>query len=151
MIGNIATIDVKIDTDTFQLTKLYAKDSYNLYLKCLNVLSPILDCFIKNKSKTKDGNKLNISEMEFNVEKIISIITEKFSFDDVISLLKSANIKRNYKDVNDSEWNVTSPLLIMELFVHVIKINVINELLNSKKDLGQIVERLFGSKSSQNA
>ena len=139
MIGNIETVEIKIDVDAFQLTKLYAKDSYNLYLKCASVLAPILSDSFKQK-------KSNLP-----IEQMMNIITEKFGFNDVIALLKASNIKRNYKEIVDADWNMSSPLLIMELFAHVIKINVVSELLNSKKDLGQIVNRLFGSKSSQNA
>ena len=139
MIGNIETVEIKIDADTFQVTKLYAKDSYNLYLKCASILAPILSDAFKQK-------KSNLP-----IEQMMNVITEKFGFNDVIALLKASNIKRNYKEIVDADWNMSSPLLIMELFAHVIKINVVSELLNSKKDLGQIVNRLFGSKSSQNA
>ena len=148
MIGNIETVEIKIDADAFQLTKLYAKDSYNLYLKCASILAPILSDTFKQK---KASNEVVEKKVNLPIEQILNIITDKFSFNDVILFLKASNIKRSYKEINDSEWNVTSPLLIIELFAHVIKINVVSELLNSKKDFGQIVERLFGSKTSQNA
>lgn len=149
MIGNIETVNIQIDADTFQLTKLYAKDGYDLYLRCLGVLAPILNAVFKNKNTTGDVVKKITSELNLHIEQMINAISEKFCFSEVIQLLKASNIKRNYKEINDSEWNVTSPILIMELFSHVIKINVASEL--AKKDLGQIIGRLFGSKILQKA
>ena len=156
MIGNISTIDVKIDTDTFQITKLYAKDSYDLYLRCLPLLAPVFSVSTKISKKTGtksiqenfDIEKINSVDFAGPMQQILGIITDKFAFDDVIRLLKASNIKQNYKEITDSDWNIASPLLIMELFAHVIKINVVGELLNSKKGIGPIATRLFGSKIS---
>ena len=133
MIGNIETKEIKIDENNFQLTKLYAKDSYGLYLKCLAVLAPVLG---------------NIKKTNFTIpiQTIVDIVIEKFSYDELISILKASNVTKNYKEISNSEWNMTSPILLFELFGHVLKLNVIQELTGSKKDLGQIVERLFGSK-----
>ena len=147
MIGNIKTIEVKIDEDTtFQITSLFAKDSYGLYLKCASILSPLISGFLKNKGGSESLSNLN---NEAIIEKSLSIITEKFPFEEVANLLKASNIKKNFKDFSDAEINVSSPILLIELFIHILKLNVVEELFNSKKDIGQIATRLFGSKIFQ--
>jgi hypothetical protein len=136
MIGHIETKEIEIEGVKYQMTKLYAKDSYELYLQCLTLLVP----FFTNKNK-QELNNLNISEL-------LHTITDRFGYGVVAQIIRRG-IRKNYQEITESELNVTSPLLIMELFAHIVKFNVLDELL--KKDIGAIVNRLTGSVNAANA
>ena len=144
MIGNIETIELQIEENTYQITKLYARDSHPLYLKCGSILGSIFS----GDMKAGFTQEAMISASLSNLDQALNNLAEKFSYDDVIKLFKQSSIKKNGKDVSDSSWNIESPLLIFELFAHILKLNVIEELKKKKEDLPQIIRRLTGLKIS---
>lgn len=145
MIGNIETIELQIEGNVYQITKLYARDSYPLYLKCGAILASIFSGDMKN-SFTKEAM---MSASLSNLDHALNTLYEKFSYEDILKLFKQSGIKKNGTDVIESSWNVESPLLIFELFAHILKLNVIDELNKKKDDLPQIISRLTGLKISQ--
>ena len=148
MIGTIETVDVQINGDIFQLTKLYARDSYALFMKCTSIVSPLINSLIKNfRTSNTDIDKL-FSNLEIDAQQVINTICEKFSFDEVLRLLKASGVRKNYKEITDADWNVCSPFLIMELFAKVIEINIWKELSNKKKDLEERQKKHSGLESS---
>jgi hypothetical protein len=145
MIGNIETIEIKFDENTtYQITKLLARDGYNLYLKCISILTPLVEPFLRLKMQGIQASSTEISGIELNLEKIAEMLKNNFSFDEALHLIKASQVRRNMKSISEHELNISSPFLIFELLAHILRINVIEELF-LKNDLSQVGERLLGS------
>lgn len=132
-------IEIKVDNDTFKIHKLETEDKYNLYMKCLACLSPLL-----NYLKKSDKNKIKIESIENNIDIVIEKIISKLDYKTVVNYVKKGSV--NNIAITDDKIKNMSPLLIIELFIHCIKHNCLDELI--KKDLGGVIARILGSEIS---
>ena len=135
--------EIEIEAVKYQITKMFAKDSYDLYLQSISILAPI---FLNKKKETGTGQNVEQGAgIHFDAETVTVLqnaITNKFSYEYITQIIKKG-IKKNYQEISDAELNVSNPLLLIELFIHILKHNVFDELL--KKDFGAIMTRLTGS------
>ncbi|WP_397599122.1 hypothetical protein [Silvanigrella sp.] len=137
-------IKVNIDGDDFVIEKLETCDSYDLYMQCLSMLAISVKNFKKETIKDDDGKEKIVYRPDIeklNIEEIISELIKKLNFDYVVSKLK--NITKNNIAFTRDVINKTDALTIIELFIHVIKMNCMEQLL--KKDLGAMFQRIIGS------
>nr|BFD33730.1 hypothetical protein GTC16762_33490 [Pigmentibacter ruber] len=137
-------IKIDIDGDEFVIEKLDTSDSYDLYMQCLSMLAISVKNFKKETIKDDDGKEKIVYRPDIeklNIEEIITELIKKLSFDYVASKLK--NITKNNVALTKEVINKTDALTIIELFIHVVKFNCMEQLL--KKDLGLMFQRIIGS------
>ncbi len=137
-------IKINIDGDDFVIEKLETCDSYDLYMQCLSMLAISVKNFKKETIKDDDEKEKIVYRPDIeklNIEEIISELIKKLSFEYVASKLK--NITINNVAFTKEVINKTDALTIIELFIHVIKFNCMEQLL--KKDLGLMFQRIIGS------
>lgn len=139
-------IEIEIDGKKYKINKLDTEARYNLYLRCISVLAVVFksmkkETFKDKKGKEKIGFKPDVDKL--NIDQITEFIINKMEFEYVISYL--TNISENSIALSYEKIKELSPLVIIELFIHVIKDNCAEEI--AKKDFGSMLARIVGSEN----
>ncbi len=137
-------IEIEIDGKKYKINKLDTESRYDLYLRCFSIIGVVFksvkkETFKDKKGKEKFGFKPDIDKLD--MDQIIDFIINKMEFKYVTSYLKT--VSENTIALSHERINELSPLVIIELFIHVIKENCLEEIL--KKDFGSMFARIIGS------